>query len=230
MIAVLVALVLNLLQVANTEILVAVALVLVALLLVRDLRREAGDLRTELALGELRAEAERIRALLARPGIVLIGPRQLRAATGGNRAVYPAGARRYGMVQGLLGHVRPHAVFDAMPRPAIENPAVTSVQFLIDARERAKWAQHIVPKLAACTGSDKVCTPVWCAMDESVSFILAEIGDAGTEALSCWGEPFMSKATARDILRCIFRVEASSELIARFVDLERMYRAGGSTR
>lgn len=52
-VAVLVALVLNVLQVANTEILVTVALVLVALLLVRDLRREAGDLRTELVLGEL---------------------------------------------------------------------------------------------------------------------------------------------------------------------------------
>lgn len=80
-IAVLVAFVLNLLQVANTEILVTVALVLVALLLVRDLRREAGDLRTELALGELKVDAERIRALLATPGIVLIGPRQLRAAS-----------------------------------------------------------------------------------------------------------------------------------------------------
>lgn len=159
---------------------------------------------------------------------MLIGPRQLRSETE-RFARQARGDTAWFNV--CLEMFATQAVFDAMLRPAIENPAVTSVQFVIDARERAKWAEHIIPKLTSCAGSDKVCEPVWCAMDESVSFILAEIGEAGTEGLlSFWGEPFMSRTTGRDIPRYIFRVDASSELIGRFVDLERSYRAGGRSR
>lgn len=112
-----------------------------------------------------------------------------------------------------------------MLRPAIENPAVTGIQFLIDERELEKWDRIIVPKVLACSGAAKVIDPVSCAMTESVSFILAEAdGDATEALLSFWGEPFMSSAAGRDVPRYIFRVDGSSELIARFVDLERTYR------
>ena len=77
-----------------------------------------------------------------------------------------------------------------MLRPAIENPAVTGIQFLIDERELEKWDRIIVPKVLACSGAAKVIDPVSCAMTESVSFILAEAdGDATEALLSFWGEP-----------------------------------------
>jgi len=47
----------------------------------------------------------------------------------------------------------------------------------------------------------------------------------GLEAhLSFWGEPFMSRATGRDMPRYIFHVQRHSELIGRLVEIQRLYR------
>lgn len=222
-VAAMVALVLHLLHVADTGVLLAVLLVLATLLLIRDLRREAADDRAETLLHGLVADAQYIRSQLITPEVVLIGPRRLRAET--ERFARSArGDMTWFNV--CLDMFIPQAVFDAMLRPAIENPAVTRIQFLIDQREMEKWGRIIVPKVAECAGAAKVAAPVSGAMTERLSFILAETDSSVTEALlSFWGEPFMSSAAGRDIPRYIFRVDGSSELIARFVDLERTHRA-----
>lgn len=221
-IAAVVALVLHLLNIADTEVLLAVLLVLAALLLVRDLRREGADDRREQVLQAVATDTQHIRTQLATPEVVLVGPRRLRAETErfSSRA---RGAMTWFNV--CLDMFIPQAVFDAMLRPAIENPAVTGIQFLIHERELEKWDRIIVPKVLACHGAAKVLDPLPCPLEESVSFILAETQDEVTEALlSFWGEPFMASAAGRDVPRYIFRVDGSSELIARFVDLERTYR------
>jgi hypothetical protein len=65
-------------------------------------------------------------------------------------------------------------------------------------------------------------------MNESVSFILADREpDGQVEAqLSFWGEPFMARATGRDVPRYIFHVRGHSDLMPRLVELERSYRMG----
>lgn len=220
--AALLALILHLLDVADVELLVTVLLLLVALLLVRDLRREAADDRVEELLAALVAQSGRIRALLATPEVTLVGPRRLRAET--ERFAREArGDMTWFNV--CLEMFLTQGVFDAMLRPAIENPEVRSIQFVIDRRERAHWDELLAPKIARLPEGRKVHEPAWCLMDETVSFILSENAEDAPEALlSFWGEPFMSGATGRDIPRYIFRVDESSELIARFVDLERAYR------
>lgn len=222
-VAAVLALVLHLVGVVDTEVLLAVLLVLTALMLIRDLRREAADDRAETLLHAVATDAQHIRSQLVTPEVVLIGPRRLRAET--ERFARSArGEMTWFNV--CLDMFIPQAVFDAMLRPAIENPAVTGIQFLIDTRELDKWNRIIVPKVAECAGAARVASPVPCAMTESLSFILAETDSSATEALlSFWGEPFMSSAAGRDIPRYIFRVDGSSELIARFVDLERTHRA-----
>jgi hypothetical protein len=218
-----IALVLHLLHVVNSDVLLPVLLVLTALLLIRDLRREAADDRSEKLLDALAADTQHIRSQFVTPEVVLIGPRRLRTETE-RFATAARGEMTWFNV--CLDMFIPQPVFDAMLRPAIENPAVTRIQFLIDEREVEKWDRIIAPKVAECAGAAKLAQPVPCAMTESLSVILAETDSAALEALlSFWGEPFMSSAAGRDIPRYIFRVDGSSELIARFVDLERSHRA-----
>jgi hypothetical protein len=123
---------------------------------------------------------------------------------------------------------RPQALFDALLRPAIENPGITAIQFILDESEKERWRDEVMPKVKACTGSEKVRQPIWCTLHESVSFILAETGpDRRAEVLlSFWGEPFMARTTERDVPRYLFHVQSHSELITRLGELERSYRFG----
>ncbi|GIX49396.1 MAG: hypothetical protein KatS3mg131_3607 [Candidatus Tectimicrobiota bacterium] len=219
-VAAVIALLLHFLHVIEAEILLSIALVLLALLFLRDLRRE-GERERALALAERTATAvTHIQAALRAPEVVLIGPRQLR----------PASARFAQRARGdmvwfnvCLLMFKPQALFDTLLRPAIENPHVTAVQFIADEGERALWYEEVLPKVQACTGHGKVREPHWCRLHESVSFILADT-ERGTEALlSFWGEPFMARTT-RDVPRYVFHVQAHSELIPRLSELERTYR------
>jgi hypothetical protein len=224
-IAAVVALVLHLLGVGDQDLLLAIALVVLALLMIRDLRRETQAEAQQATLESLGARLGGIEAGLARPDAVLIGPRQLRAAAEGF-----AGRARGEMVwfNVCLLMFRPQALFDALLRPAIENAGVTRIQFVLDEAERERWTTDVLPKVQQCRGRSKVVEPRWCALDESVSFILAETEPAGeVEAhLSFWGEPFMARSPGRDIPRYVFHVQPHSELLPRLVELERGYRLG----
>jgi hypothetical protein len=81
------------------------------------------------------------------------------------------------------------------------------------------------PKIALCAHAEKVADPIAVSVRDGLSFILASTRNDRTEALlSFWGEPFMSSAAGRDVPRYIFFVDGTSELIARFVDIERTHR------
>jgi hypothetical protein len=218
-----VALVLHLLHVVQTEVLLTLTLVLVALLLLRQLRHEEREERVDRATGRTERLVAELQQQVKTPDALLVGPRQLRAAS-------EAFARqaRGNMVwfNVCLMMFRPQELFDCLLKPAVENPGVTRIEFLLDEGERDNWRQHVAPKLDACVGREKVAEPRWCAMKESVSFILADReADGRAEAqLSFWGEPFMARTTGRDVPRYIFHVQPHSELIPRLVELERSYR------
>jgi hypothetical protein len=157
------------------------------------------------------------------PDAVLIGPRHLRSSS----ETFARSARgEMVWFNVCLMMFRPQELFDCLLRPAVENPQVTRITFVLDEGERANWNNHVAPKLAACAGSAKVLEPRWCSMKEAVSFILADRDtDGRAEAqLSFWGEPFMARTTGRDVPRYIFHVQAHSELIPQLVELERRYR------
>lgn len=124
----------------------------------------------------------------------------------------------------------PQVLFDVLLRPAIENPRVTSIQFLLDHRERERWQSAVLPKLARCSGRDKVQEPLWSTLPERVSFILAaqQAGGRLEAHLSFWGEPFMAYTADQRLPRYIFHVQAHSELIGRLVELQRQQPAGSN--
>ena len=71
-------------------------------------------------------------------------------------------------------------LFDALLLPAIENPSVTAITFVLDERQRPKWEREVWPKVLTCGGAGKVTEPVWSSIPEDVSFILADTVAGGT--------------------------------------------------
>ena len=222
-VAAVLALVLHLLDVVDTDVLLTVMLVILAVLLLRSLRKEGRDERAAESLAAVSEDVKDIRNGLRPPDVILIGPRALRTESE-RFAARARGDMTWFNVCLLM--FMPQSLFDSLLRPAIENPQVTRVRFLLKPADRTAWNQHVLPKVLACRGAEKVAEPTWCDLRETVSFILAETDAGVTEAhLSFWGEPFMSHTTDRDISRYIFHVQGHSELIGRLVDLERSHSA-----
>lgn len=222
-IAAVAAIVLELLHVAEPPVLVAVTLAVLALVLVRDLRREPREEQLFEAVQRNATDLSRLTAAVLPPDAHLIGPGRLRSESE-RFAAQARGDVTYFNVCLLM--FRPQSLFDKLLRPAIENEAVRSIQFILDHGERERWERDVAPKVAACLHGAKVREPHWCSLHESVSFILADTEPGGRpEALlSFWGEPFMSSAVELQVPRYIFRVQRHSELVPRLAELERQYR------
>ena len=217
------AIVLHFLHVIETDVLAMITLVLIAMVFLRLLRQEHE--RSEVAASVQRGE--RLLGELARnakgPDVLVVGPRELlRAST--QFAANAASEMIWFNV--CLSMFERQPLFDALLRPAIENPSVTAITFVLDERQRTAWARSVRPKVEACGGTHKVAEPRWCDLQEDVSFVLADTRTTGaTECLlSFWGEPFMSRRVGRDVPRYVFHVTGRSELIQRFVEMEREHR------
>lgn len=216
------ALILHLLHVIQPDILLTIMLALVALLLLRQLRHEEREERVEEMAGRTEQMMVKLHDGMKAPDVVLIGPHHLRSASE-SFARQARGNMTWFNV--CLMMFRPQDLFDCLLKPAVDNPQVTRIEFVLDEGERDHWRDHVLPKLNACVGREKVVEPKWCSLHESVSFILADDVDGLVEAqLSFWGEPFMARATGRDVPRYIFHVNPHSELMPRLVELARTYR------
>lgn len=219
------ALILHYLHILEADALIGLMLLLLALLLLHDLRREHQQARISERIERTEAAVLKMQTALLPPDAVLVGPSKLRAVSAqfAGRAV---GEMLWFNVCVLM--FRPQALFDALLRPAIENPRVTVIQFILDESEKERWRDEVLPKVKSCTGGEKVRQPIWCKLHESVSFIRAETEPDGTAEvlLSFWGEPFMARTTERDVPRYLFHVQSHSELVTRLGELERSYRFG----
>lgn len=225
-IAALAALVLHLLHFADEGILLPIVLVLLALLLIRDLRRESHEEKMRGSIDRTEVLLKDIGSALKPSEAILIGPSELQSAT-----------ERF--VERMRGEVvwfnvcllmfRPQKTFDLLLRPMIENPSVGSVRFISRHSEKELWEKEIHPRiLKCCPGSGKVKEPEWRDVEGTVSFILAQAGVEGKEEalVSFWDEPFMSRTPGQQIPRYIFQIQANSSLVARLREIERVYRLG----
>jgi len=224
LIAAITALVLHLLHIADEGLLLAIILVILALILIRDLRREAREEKQTAALERTVGQIGDIHAALQPPDTVLIGPAGLREQS------TRFGERAHGEMVWFnvcLSMFEPQSLFDRLLRPAIENPRVTDIVFILDETEETSWRQAVMPKVLECSGAEKVGEPIWGSVRESVSVILSETEAGGVEALlSFWGEPFMSHRPGSGVPRYIFRVLHQSQLVGHLRELERSYRLG----
>jgi len=222
-IAAVTAIVLHQLHVIDVGVFLSITVVLIALLFIRDLRRERAADIAYARIEESHAAVLSILNNLSPPDAVLVGPGHLRSAS----ERFSAGATGEMIwFHVCLSMFKPQSLFDKLLRPAIENPAVTGIQFVLDAKQKALWEEEVVPKIAVCNGAAKVHPPQWTTIDESVSIIIADGGTNGRAEclLSFWGEPFMAHSAERRVPRYIFHVQPHSELLSRLMEVVRNYR------
>jgi hypothetical protein len=217
------ALVLHFLHIVDEAVLLQITLVLMAFLFISHLRRESETENLSESVTHTERTVEEIRAGMNTPDLELIGPGELRSRS----TQFGQGAHRdmiwFNVC--LLMFV-PQDLFDALLRPPIENPNVSSIQFVLDESERERWNTQVKPKVEECRGAETVQEPVWRDLDDNVSFILRGTENEQTDALlSFWGEPFMARTT-RDVPRYIIHVARESELIPQLQDIEREHRLG----
>nr|WP_233340494.1 hypothetical protein [Haloprofundus sp. MHR1] len=217
------ALVLHFLHIVDESVLLQITLVLMAFLFISHLRRESETETLSESVAHTERTVEEIRASIDTPDLELIGPAQLRPRS----TQFGQGARGEMIWFNVcLLMFIPQDLFDALLRPPIENPEVSSIQFVLDESERERWKTQVKPKVQECTGAETVREPVWRDLDENVSFILRGTENEQTDALlSFWGEPFMARTT-QDVPRYIIHVARDSELIPQLQDIEREHRLG----
>jgi hypothetical protein len=222
-IAALTALILHFLHIIEIGLLLAITVVLLAILLIRDLRRELHAEHIITSSERTEATVKDILSALKPSDVTLIGPSGLLFES---KQFAHRGQGEVTWFNVCLLMFRPQATFDALLRPFIENPLITSIQFISDQSVKELWQSEVISKAMACPGCEKIKEPIWCSLEENVSFIFLETtpDGRGEALLSFWGEPFMSKSAGRDIPRYIFHVKEHSELITRLRELERAYR------
>lgn len=218
--AAVVAIILHLLHVVDEYVILPIVLALMGLLFVNFMRHTRSNEITAEEVERTAHTVRRIQSALKQPDVVLVGPRQLRSVSEQFARDMRGDAIWFNV---CLSMYVPEPLFDALLRPAIENPMVRSIQFVLDESQRTIWTRSVQPAIANCAGRAKVREPQWCGLDKNVSFILSDSQQSGgTEALlSFWGEPFMAQSTTRDVPRFIFHVQKNSELLPHLADLER---------
>ena len=218
--AAVVAIVLHLLHIVDEHVILPIVLVLMALLFINFMRHTRNNELTAEQVDRTAQAVRRIQSDLKPPDVILIGPRHLRS-TNENFIRQMSGDTIWFNV--CLSMYKPQPLFDTLLLPAIDNPMVSSIQFILDESQRDLWEQVIQPRISACAGSAKVREPRWYNLSKTISFILADSQlSGGAEALlSFWGEPFMAQTTERDVPRFIFHVQKNSELLPHLVELER---------
>lgn len=214
------AIILHLLHVVDNQVILPIVLALLGLLFINFMRHARNNEITAEQVEHAANAITDIQATLKHPDVILIGPRNLRSANEQFIRHMSGDSIWYNV---CLSMYKPQPLFDALLRPALENPMVSSVRFVLDESQKPLWQTDILPKIEACQGHEKVREPRWCKLSKTVSFILADNLQSGAaEALlSFWGEPFMAQTTEQDVPRYIFHVQKGSELLPHLVELER---------
>lgn len=212
------AIVLHFLHVVDEHVILPIVLALMALLFINFMRHTRNNELTAEQVERTAHAVGRIRAELKPADVLLIGPRHLRSANE-QFIRHMSGDSIWFNV--CLSMYQPQPLFEALLRPAVDNPQVGSIQFVLDESQKDLWQREIQPRIAACAGGAKVREPRWHSLSKTVSFILADSqASGGTEALlSFWGEPFMAQSTERDVPRFIFHVQRNAELLPHLEEL-----------
>ena len=143
-IAAVAAIVLHFLHINDEEVLITLTVVLIALLFIRDLRRERMTEQIHKSVESNETALRAIQASLVPPDAVLIGPSHLRTASQ-QFTSHAKGAMTW--FHACLSMFKPQSLFDVLLRAAIENPQVTSFQFILDESQKKLWEAEVAPKI-----------------------------------------------------------------------------------
>ena len=214
------AIVLHLLHMVDEHVVLPIILALMGLLFINFMRHTKNNEITAEQVEKTAHAVSKIQSALELPDVLLVGPRHLRSV---NEKFISHMSGETIWFNVCLSMYKPQPLFDVLLRSAIDNPMVSSIQFVLDETQKGLWLEVIQPRIAACAGHAKVREPRWHSLNNPVSYILADSQvSGGPEALlSFWGEPFMAQTTERNVPRYIFHVQRHSELLTHLVELVR---------
>lgn len=180
-VAAVVAIVLHLLHVVDQYVILPIVLALLGLLFINFMRHTRNNELTAEQVERTAQDVARIQSALKLPDVSLIGPRNLQSANE-QFVRHMSGDTIWFNV--CLSMYQPQPLFDALLRPAVDNPMVSSIQFVLDESQKDLWREVVQPRIAACKGHAKVREPRWCSLSKTTSYILADSQlSGGTEAL-----------------------------------------------
>lgn len=197
-----------------------IILLLCALLLVRDLRRESREHRMFDKLDLLKRNLIGLSSTVRETDVSLVGPKRMRAD------VLDFTTALYGEVRWFNACCRMfhrQEVFDSTLRPLLDNPNVTSVLLLCRPDERRYWEADLRPKLRSCEHGGKVRGPFWGGIRGNISFLLGDVdGDGRDEALvSILDEPFAAYNDGPTVPRYVLRIYSQSPLMLHIQEMAR---------
>lgn len=217
-VAAVVAIILHLLHVVDEHVIMPIVLALIALLFINFMRHTRNNELTAEQVNHTAHTVSRIQSELKPADVILVGPRHLRTA---NESFVRHMSGDTVWFNVCLSMYKSQPLFDSLLHSAIDNPMVTSIQFILDESQKDLWLKTIQPRIATCTGNAKVKDPRWQKLNKTVSFIIADnqLNEGAEALLSFWGEPFMAQSTERNVPRFIFHVQRNSELLPHLMEL-----------
>lgn len=211
---------LHMLHIVDEHVILPIILALMGLLFINFMRHTRNNELTAEQVERTAHAVNKMQAAMTLPDVLLIGPRHLRSV---NEEFIRNMSGESIWFNVCLSMYRTQPLFDALLGTAVNNPMVTSIQFVLDESQKELWEREIQPRIAACVGHAKVSEPRWHKLSKTISYVLADSHlSGGAEALlSFWGEPFMAQTTAHDAPRYIFHVQRHCELLTHLEELVR---------
>ena len=219
-IAALVAMLLSFMGLVSETVGLGIILLLCALLLTRDLRGEAREIRMFDKLDLVKRQLVGLTDAVKPSDIQLIGPKKMRQGYVNFATALHGDVRWFNACCRMF---RRQEVFDATLRPLIDNPNVTSIRLMCRPEEQQNWKSDVLPKLRKCENGDKVHEPSWGAIRGNISFLIGDIdGDGRNEALvSILDEPFAAYNVGPTVPRFLLRAFSACDLMAHLEEVVR---------
>lgn len=199
----------------------AILLLIVALILLRELRRDSRETQYAEHLDIMRQDVHALVEKSSDGGISLVTPTALLHEFQDFSAHLRGTVTWYNACCGMFS--RPEA-FQSTLAHLIDNPEIHAIQMLCDRREQTAWESHVAEHVRQRGMAEKVRTPLWGDLATSLSFLIgARRGDNRYQALiAIMEEPFSNCGGLLRVPRYLLRVQNGSALLAEMSDVIRM--------
>lgn len=198
----------------------AILLLIVALILLRELRRDSRESQYAEHLDIMRQDVRDLVNHTGGMGITLVEPTALVHEFQDFAAHFHGTVTWYNACCGMF--CRPEVFATTLGR-LIDNPEIDAIQMLCDHREQPVWDRNVAAQVRQLGAATKVRVPLWGDLSTSLSFLIgARRGDDHQQALiAIMEEPFASRGRFLRVPRYLFRVQNGTPILAEMNELVR---------
>lgn len=198
----------------------AILLLIVALILLRELRRDASESEYAGHLDVLRQDVRTLVKNTGGTGVTVVEPTALVHEFRDFAAHLHGTVTWYNACCGMF--CRSEA-FDTTLGRLIDNPEIDAVQMLCDRREQPAWEKNVAAHVRQLNAATKVREPLWGDLPTSLSFLIgARRGDDEQQALiAIMEDPFASRGRFLRVPRYLLRVQNGTAILVEMNELVR---------